>query len=700
MAGNERLSYEIAAIYSGSPEIQKAFKDFAALNAQGQKVVNQLDKLAKASRDAGGAIRESRQGAAQLGMQFNQLGTQVASGTSPFTAFAQQIGDVGYALSFMDGRLGKVGNFLAGPWGAVIGLAAVALAPFIESLFKASSASERLKKAQEDNKKAVESYKDALKTLKQLQEDYAIMVAGSVAAEVALRKQHYLTAKSALESANDQVAAVLAVYKAKRADYYETKKQGKQTVENLARAGAGEGVLTAAVMAGNAEQKARNKVIEAGMAYQQKISIATQAQVEVQRRLNLLTGSEISLSREVARESNKQASAADALADRRDNLIQKMQDEINIFTAETTAIGKAKNRLDEFNRSMAELGNLPGGQAFLDANAAALLRVRIALVEGADGVTEWNKVIAKGNEKQLPEWHRRLNEINEAYGNLNDTLKNGMPAQQGRENAITGIAIGELDKIANKAEEMGKKSIDPIQQLRNELSQFEAILSGGLFDGANFDEVTTKINGIRDAIQGLEVQKRNEEFKKSFDTLGQSVSEAFKGMLTAGASWKDGMKGIIQAVIDELWRLFVVQQIVGMVTNFVGAAFGGGGGSAGVGATNVMQGVGSKIGNVLKIGNNANGTPNWGGGLTWVGERGPELVNLPRGSQVIPAHRASQMGGGGVVVNVDARGSADPAAVRAQVQQGILEAAPAIIAAAEQRTVSNMRRPRLGGAMQ
>ncbi|MEK3856580.1 phage tail tape measure protein [Cytobacillus sp. FSL H8-0458] len=37
-----------------------------------------------------------------------------------------------------------------------------------------------------------------------------------------------------------------------------------------------------------------------------------------------------------------------------------------------------------------------------------------------------------------------------------------------------------------------------------------------------------------------------------------------------------------------------------------------------------------------KIGNNAEGTTNWRGGLTWVGEEGPELVHLPQGSKVIP----------------------------------------------------------------
>lgn len=45
----------------------------------------------------------------------------------------------------------------------------------------------------------------------------------------------------------------------------------------------------------------------------------------------------------------------------------------------------------------------------------------------------------------------------------------------------------------------------------------------------------------------------------------------------------------------------------------------------------------------------ANGTNYAAGGLSLVGERGPELVNLPRGSQVIPNHRLS--GGRGVVNN-------------------------------------------------
>ena len=39
-------------------------------------------------------------------------------------------------------------------------------------------------------------------------------------------------------------------------------------------------------------------------------------------------------------------------------------------------------------------------------------------------------------------------------------------------------------------------------------------------------------------------------------------------------------------------------------------------------------------------GNNAAGTDNWRGGPTWVGEEGPEILNLPRGSRITPNHKA------------------------------------------------------------
>lgn len=48
----------------------------------------------------------------------------------------------------------------------------------------------------------------------------------------------------------------------------------------------------------------------------------------------------------------------------------------------------------------------------------------------------------------------------------------------------------------------------------------------------------------------------------------------------------------------------------------------------------------------------AAGTTNWGGGMALVGEKGPELVNLPRGAQVFSNAESRRMGGG-VTINID-----------------------------------------------
>ncbi|MBY6141120.1 hypothetical protein KUV26_16915 [Leisingera daeponensis] len=91
------------------------------------------------------------------------------------------------------------------------------------------------------------------------------------------------------------------------------------------------------------------------------------------------------------------------------------------------------------------------------------------------------------------------------------------------------------------------------------------------------------------------------------------------------------------------------------------------------------------------IGKNALGTDNWRGGLSWVGEKGPELVNLPMGAQVIPNNKIGQIGGGGMSFSyapkIDARGAslqavqeldqrmrADAAQFNAKVEQAVMKA--------------------------
>lgn len=54
-------------------------------------------------------------------------------------------------------------------------------------------------------------------------------------------------------------------------------------------------------------------------------------------------------------------------------------------------------------------------------------------------------------------------------------------------------------------------------------------------------------------------------------------------------------------------------------------------------------------------GHNAGGTENWRGGLTWVGEAGPELVALPQGSNIYSNQESRGYGGDTIYVTIDAK---------------------------------------------
>ena len=62
------------------------------------------------------------------------------------------------------------------------------------------------------------------------------------------------------------------------------------------------------------------------------------------------------------------------------------------------------------------------------------------------------------------------------------------------------------------------------------------------------------------------------------------------------------------------------------------------------------ENLGAWVGN----GYNATGNDNWRGGLTWVGEAGPELVALPGGSQILNAQDSRGLGGDTFYITIDA----------------------------------------------
>lgn len=103
------------------------------------------------------------------------------------------------------------------------------------------------------------------------------------------------------------------------------------------------------------------------------------------------------------------------------------------------------------------------------------------------------------------------------------------------------------------------------------------------------------------------------------------------------------------------WIADAGQVVAGILTldfNRIGTALGFGAKYGNYSNLQLWQGRGDTTGNyydenlgawVGNYGHNASGNINWRGGFTWVGEAGPELVRLPKGSQIYNAQESREM---------------------------------------------------------
>lgn len=157
-----------------SDEVTTADQRLDAFTKSASAAETELDQLAAAARGLGaGALvvadqtgqastalalqqrqaNAARMGTQQLGMQINDLGTQISTGINPLVAFNQQLGQIGFAMSQMQGRAGTVGAFLAGPWGAAITIGIAVLGGFATKILQQNDAlDEAVKKLRDDAK--------------------------------------------------------------------------------------------------------------------------------------------------------------------------------------------------------------------------------------------------------------------------------------------------------------------------------------------------------------------------------------------------------------------------------------------------------------------------------------------------------------------------------------------------------------------
>lgn len=121
--------------------------------------------------------------------------------------------------------------------------------------------------------------------------------------------------------------------------------------------------------------------------------------------------------------------------------------------------------------------------------------------------------------------------------------------------------------------------------------------------------------------------------KNAVTTIPNSHSTAIS------QSGGEGVIGVANAVASAINSIPNVKNVVISVTQSIAGAV-----SSGIPS---MSGVGNVVGvaNTIRgiIGKNALGTSNWRGGVTLVGENGPELVNLPYGTEITNARETDAL---------------------------------------------------------
>jgi hypothetical protein len=238
------------------------------------------------------------------------------------------------------------------------------------------------------------------------------------------------------------------------------------------------------------------------------------------------------------------------------------------------------------------------------------------------------RVKVTGGTAEDPFMHKNTGETAQAYERETNAINKQIAAMQA-ENATLGESAYAQEEyrvqliLSEKAAQDGKEWT---QQLN--------------------DEIAVTATRAATAKQALaEHTFAMQRLNSASQTVGSALSTAFADAIVEGKSLND----VVGSLIKTLEKAAINATINSLFSPGAG------------GAT-------APILKALGIGGNAGGTDNWGGGLTMVGERGPELVNLPRGAQVIPNDVLRSSGGGSisapVVFNVDNRGASLEAVAR------------------------------------
>ena len=332
-----------------------------------------------------------------------------------------------------------------------------------------------------------------------------------------------------------------------------------------------------------------------------------------------------------------------------------------------------------------------------DTIVAANKKIGLSIASAAEQYAAYNEAAAKA-AAQGKEYEGSLGAQAEAFQRLGVSVTDSTGQMRDSQTVMTEVlaalgGIGNQTERNSLANDLLGKSYDELAPIIQDQEKFQQLLNEAMESGYVLTEQQLEILGEVDDAHEKYTQtiEKNKNLiatqwapasKEAYEALASLMDKAGKalidsglvsnfaalvqstiGLLEAGSSlvgelpgWMNPLeqisnviRGLSLAMAAVADYADVVKGILTLDFNRVGTALG----------WNIGKGQMSHVQQIRRSGSeyvsyNAAGTSDWRGGLTWVGEAGPELVRLPQHSQILSNQESRALAGGdqSIVINV------------------------------------------------
>lgn len=255
-----------------------------------------------------------------------------------------------------------------------------------------------------------------------------------------------------------------------------------------------------------------------------------------------------------------------------------------------------------------------------------------------------------------------VREAGALYGGTGDVLADHKAKLTKSTRRGGGGAQKEQNELLREAERIYEGTRTEAEKYNEAVSEADKLLKAGLITQDTYNR------HLADLQEELQKTSGMQSFKDGIEDISDALADA----IVTGEDLGEAMGKIFRQIARDL----ISSGIKSLLMQTFG--FGGGGGLFGGFVSNpfsLKQSTGMLSG--LGIGQNANGTDYWPGGLTRIHESGAEIIDLPRGSRVIPHDLSKKMTSGSdrqsVHINVNVDGARGNAEIQEMVAVGVMQ---------------------------